>query len=346
MKVFLQQLLQNTPLSAQQAEAAFTQIMAGSADPLQTAALLTLLANREPSVSELLGAATVMRRHLLPIQAPKNVIDTCGTGGVGSSFFNISTAAAIVAAAAGVPVCKHGNRSVTSRSGSSDVLKILGVNLDTTPEQEAISLATANICFAYAPTHHPAMKHVAAIRQALGFSTLFNLLGPLANPAGARRQVIGTRSQTLADKLLEVLVTLGAERVIVLSGNDPVYGPVCEISLTGPTHIAQYDAMTQTTKRYLLSPQEIGLSIYPDSEAADHSDSRNRRRKFKRFLRRAGRDATLFWRMRGRLCGWGCGGEYRKGLMWRRLRSTAARQRGRWGGWLRPATRGKSRYFF
>ena len=195
-----------------------------------------------------------------------------GPAGSASSFFNISTAAAIVAAAAGIPVCKHGNRSITSRSGSSDVLQTLGINLQTTPEQEAISLATANICFAYAPTHHPAMKHVASIRQALGFSTLFNLLGPLANPAGARRQVIGTRSQSLADTLLEVLVQLGADRLIVLSGHDPVHGAVCEISVTGPTYIVlnmMDDALDATL--FVECRKDLGLPTYGDSDMLDDS---------------------------------------------------------------------------
>src|SRR5689334_20075094 len=146
MKDLLAQLIHGTPLTAAQAESAFTDIMSGTADPAQVAALLTLLATREPTVEELHGAATVMRRH---------VIATCGTGGVGSSFFNISTTVALVAAACGVPVAKHGNRGITSRSGSSDVLRVLGVNIETTPEQEARCLRDANICFAFAPRHHP-----------------------------------------------------------------------------------------------------------------------------------------------------------------------------------------------
>jgi anthranilate phosphoribosyltransferase len=267
MKDLLQQLLRGTPLTAAQAESAFTDIMDGVADPAQTASLLTLLALRgggEPTVEELTGAATVMRRHVVAIDAPDNVIDTCGTGGVGSSWFNVSTAAAIVAAAAGVPVCKHGNRSFTSRSGSSDVLRALGVNIETTPQQEAHCLKMAKICFAFAPKHHPAMKHVATIRQSLGFSTIFNLLGPLTNPAGARRQVVGTRSPELADKLLEVLIRLGADRSLVVSGHDSSTGPICEISVTGDTHIAEFRADRDTApdsgrRRYRILPTDLGL---------------------------------------------------------------------------------------
>ena len=271
MKHLLHQLLRGPPLTASQSESAFSDIMDGTADPAQTASLLTLLASRnggEPTIDELTGAATVMRRHAVAIDAPENVIDTCGTGGTASTFFNISTAAAIVAASAGVPVCKHGNRSVTSRSGSSDVLRALGVNIDTTPEQEAHSLKSANICFAFAPKHHPAMKHVAAIRQSLGFSTLFNILGPLTNPAGARRQVVGTRSPGLADKLLQVLIRLGADRAITLSGEDPTAGPLCEISVTGATHIAEFQVDRQPAiRRYRILPTDLGLSQHQNAAA-------------------------------------------------------------------------------
>lgn len=269
MKDLLSQLLRGTPLTFSQAESAFTDIMEGTADPAQSASLLTLLAMREPTVEELQGAATVMRRHVVAIDAPENVIDTCGTGGVGSPFFNISTTVALVAAGAGVPVAKHGNRSITSRSGSSDVLRVLGLNIETTPEQEARCLREANICFAFAPRHHPAMRHVAPIRQALGFATILNFLGPLTNPAGARRQVVGTRSPELADKLLEVLIRLGAQRAMVVSGSDPTHGALCDISVTGPTHIAQFQApaidrpdsppSTGETRRYTLQPEDLGL---------------------------------------------------------------------------------------
>jgi anthranilate phosphoribosyltransferase len=286
MKDLLSQLLHGTPLTFAQAESAFTDIMEGTAEPAQSASLLTLLAMREPTVEELQGAAAVMRRHVVAIDAPDNVIDTCGTGGVGSPFFNISTTVALVAAAAGVPVAKHGNRSITSRSGSSDVLRVLGVNIETSPEQEARCLREAHICFAFAPRHHPAMRHVAPIRQALGFSTIFNFLGPLTNPAGARRQVVGTRSPALADKLLEVLVRLGAQRAMVVSGNDPTLGALCDISVTGPTHIAQFRAslvppppppasgeslsdappLSGETRYFTLTPEELGLPRHPESD--------------------------------------------------------------------------------
>jgi anthranilate phosphoribosyltransferase len=265
MKDLLQQLLHGTPLTFEQAEAAFTDIMAGTADAVQTGSLLTLLAVREPTVEELHGAATVLRRHVVAIDAPDTVIDTCGTGGVGSSLFNISTTAAIVAAAAGAYVAKHGNRSVTSRSGSSDVLRELGVNIDTSPTQAAACLRDAHICFAYAPRHHPAMKNVGPIRQALGFSTLFNLLGPLTNPAGSRRQIVGARTPALADKILDVLIRLGAQRSLVLVGADPRLGALCDISITGPTQTFAFDAATGRRTASILMPEDLGLRRWESS---------------------------------------------------------------------------------
>ena len=271
MKELLAQLIHGTPLTFAQAQSVFTDIMDGTADPAQLASLLTLLAAREPTVEELQGAATVMRRHVVAIDAPDDVIDTCSTGGTGSVFFNISTTVALVAAAAGVPVAKHGNRSITSRSGSSDVLRALGVNIETTPEQEARCLREANICFAFAPRHHPAMRHVAPVRQALGFATIFNLLGPLTNPAGARRQVIGTRTPALADKLLDVLIRQGVQRAMVVCGRDALSGVICDISVTGPSRIAQFDAGAGeadagNVRQYDVTPADLGLRQFESSD--------------------------------------------------------------------------------
>jgi anthranilate phosphoribosyltransferase len=297
MKELLAQLIHGTALTSAQAESAFTDIMEGTADPVHTASLLSLLAAREPTVEELEGAATVMRRHVVAIDAPENVIDTCGTGGTGSPYFNISTTVALVAAAAGVPVCKHGNRSVTSRSGSSDVLRELGVNIETTPAQEARCLREARMCFAFAPRHHPAMKHVAPIRQALGFATIFNLLGPLTNPAGARRQVVGTRSGALADKLLEVLVRLGAARAMVVSGSDPRIGALCDISVTGPTHMADFDGVMEdgpangtsgggVKRRYSIMPADLGLTTHEHSEELEIRSAEDSARLVRAILAR------------------------------------------------------------
>ena len=232
-----------------------------------------MLAVREPTIDELVGAARVMRRHVLHVPAPDGTIDTCGTGGVGSTLFNVSTTAALVAAACGVHVAKHGNRSVTSKSGSADVLKALGVNVDTTPEQEARCLLEANICFAFAVRHHPAMKHVAEVRKTLGFGTIFNTLGPITNPAGVRRQLIGVKSPAFADKLLEVMIALGTERVMIVSGEDHtgVGTPIriCELSISGPTYIATWDGSVKSARTFHAT--EVGIKETPSQAMSVNS---------------------------------------------------------------------------
>jgi anthranilate phosphoribosyltransferase len=261
MKELLAILRHGGSLTAQQAQEAFSQIMEGAADPVQVSALLTMLAVREPTVDELVGAARVMRQHVTRIDAPQGAIDTCGTGGVGSKLFNVSTTAAIVAAGCGVKVAKHGNRGVTSKSGSSDVLTALGVNINTTPQQEARCLREAGICFAFAVRHHPAMKHVAEVRKSLGFGTIFNTLGPITNPAGVQRQLIGVKSSAIADSLLQVMITLGAQRVMLVAGEDRAVSPplrICEISVSGPTHIAKWDGKIRET--ITIRPADVGLS--------------------------------------------------------------------------------------
>lgn len=278
MKPSLAKLLAGDTLTRTEAHNLFSQIMTGQADSAQIAALLTLLATRLPTVDELLAVAQVMRQHVLPIPAPENVIDTCGTGGIGSSIFNVSTTAALVAAACGIPVAKHGNRSVTSRSGSSDVLQILGVKIDASPSVQARCLAEANICFAFAPHHHPAMKHVGPTRQALGFSTIFNIVGPLTNPAGAKRQLVGVKSPQLADRVLTVLMELGAKRAMVVHGTEEISTPtaaifksagLCELSTLGPTYIASFDG--HKIDHRTLTPESLGL---PRSTMAQlHVDS-------------------------------------------------------------------------
>ena len=259
MKSALARLTKGDALTAAEVEAVFAPMMDGAADALQISALLALLAMRPATVEELFGVATVMRRHVLPIAAPENVIDTCGTGGVGSQLFNVSTTSAIVAAACGVPVAKHGNRGFTSVSGSSNFLEALGVTLQVDPDAQARSLREANICFAFAALHHPAMRHVAHVRQALGFATIFNLMGPLTNPAGARRQLVGAGSRQLAETLLQTLVRLGAVRVMVVSGADNNGRPICELSTAGPTDVALYD--DGEIKTFRLMPDDVGLEM-------------------------------------------------------------------------------------
>jgi anthranilate phosphoribosyltransferase len=224
----LKHLLTGQPLSEAQSEEVFALILSGALDHGQIGAMLALISARPsggPSVDELVGGARVMRRFVTPVPRPAAVggpiIDTCGTGGAPKAF-NVSTVAAIVTAAAApgrVMVAKHGSVSRTGR-GSAEVLEALGVNTGATPEVQSRCLRDAGVCFSFAMHHHPAMKHAAPVRKALGFPTIFNLLGPLINPAGARRQLMGTYSQDLALKLAHTLARLGCERAMVVTSHD------------------------------------------------------------------------------------------------------------------------------
>ncbi len=259
MKDILAILLKGQTLTQEQTRCAFNSIMSGAAVPAQVGAFLALLAEREPTVDELTGAASVMRQFVVPVQAPEDVIDTCGTGGTGSRIFNVSTTAAIVAAACGVPVAKHGNSAVTSRSGSADVLLRLGVRVDIDTDAQARCVREVGICFCFAPRHHPAMRHVADIRKSLGFATIFNLMGPLTNPAGAQRQLVGVPRPSLVRPVLEVLVRLGAIRAMVVCGSDPEDGPLCELSISGATRVALFEG--DEIKTLELSAKDVGLPI-------------------------------------------------------------------------------------
>lgn len=236
MRDLLLKLIRREDLTREEAAAAFERIMSGSAGEAVTASVLTALATKGATADEIAGAATVMRGHAVPVDtAGFDVIDTCGTGGDVRGTFNISTAAALIAAAAGARVLKHGNRSASSRSGSADVLEELGVRLDVSPAGLTACLREAGICFAFARHHHPAMKHVAPVRQALGIPTLFNLLGPLTNPGRARRQVLGVFAPRLTQTLAEVLQRLGSERAWVVHGDDGLD----ELSTLAPTTISE-----------------------------------------------------------------------------------------------------------
>ena len=262
MKGILAQLVANRPLSVYESTKAFDQIMTGRATESQLAALLALIQQRGPSVDEITGAAQVMRAKATKVQVPDGltVIDTCGTGGDQASTFNISTAAAIVAAAAGrdhgVAVAKHGNRSVTSQSGSSQVLEALGVRLQVAGSVLTDCLARIGMCFCFAPLHHPAMKHAVSVRAELGFRTIFNLLGPLTNPAGARRQVMGVFSADLTEPIAQVLLRLGSHQALVVCGQ---FGSSAldELSTAGPTRLSLLqDGQVSTSE---LDAAELGL---------------------------------------------------------------------------------------
>ena len=350
MKAILAQLIHGTALTFAQAEAAFTDIMEGTADPVQTASLLSLLAAREPTVEELQGATTVMRRHVIAIDAPENVIDTCRTGGTGSQVFNISTTVALVAAAAGVPVCKHGNRSVTSRSGSSDVLRVLGVNIEMTPEQKARCLREAGCVLGLPRDIIPRCGTWCRSGRRWGFrrSLICWGLWPIRRGAG---QVVGTGGRGAADKLLEVLVRLGAARAIVVSGSDPQMGALCDISVTGPTHVADYDGVLEDgsdggtngggKRRYSIVPEDLGLRTHEHSDELVIRSPEDSARLMRGILARqvGGQRGTSCWRTRRRHVGGRGGGdsEGRRGAGGGGAGFGA--RSGRWRGWRCAATR-------
>jgi anthranilate phosphoribosyltransferase len=234
-------------LSMEETAATMNAIMGGEWPEQEIGLLLTALAAKGETVEEIAGAAAALRQHMTPIKSRHaELLDTCGTGGGGSTLFNISTTAAIVAAAAGVAVAKHGNHSITSRSGSADVLAQLGVNINATVAQVEACLDELGICFCFAPLAHPSMKHVAAVRKKLGIRTIFNILGPLANPASACYQVLGAGRPELRPLLAGAMAKLGTNRTLVVSGEDGLG----DVTLAGATHI------TEVSTNLPLSPGE------------------------------------------------------------------------------------------
>ena len=252
-KPTLAKVADGASLSEPEAEAAFEILMSGAATPAQIGAFLMALRVRGETVSEITGAARVMRARALRIEAPAGAIDTCGTGGDGAGTYNISTGAALVAAACGVIVAKHGNRAMSSKSGTADVLAALGVNLDAAPETIARELREAHIGFLFAQRHHSAMKHVAPVRQELGQRTIFNLLGPLSNPAGAKRQLLGVFAHKWIVHLAEALARLGSERAWVVHGSDGLD----EITTTGTTFVAELHG--DTFRTFEIVPEDAGI---------------------------------------------------------------------------------------
>jgi anthranilate phosphoribosyltransferase len=245
-------------LSFEEMSAAFDSIMRGQWADDQVGLLLTALAAKGESVDEIAGAADAMRRHMTPIRSHHSgVLDTCGTGGGDSKMFNVSTAAAIVAATAGVPVAKHGNRSITSRSGSADVLTELGVNINATTAQVEACLNELGLCFCFAPLAHPAMKHVAAVRKKLGIRTIFNILGPLVNPAGARYQLLGAGRPELRPLLAGAIQRLGTKRSFIVSGEDGLG----DVTLAGTTYATEVS--DRTMREFTWRPEDFGINRQP-----------------------------------------------------------------------------------
>ena len=252
----LKQVMAREDLTREQAHEAFAQIMDGAWNDAQIAGLLVALAAKGHAVDEIAGAAQAMREHVTPIDAGGlDVVDTCGTGGTALSTVNVSTAAALVAAGAGVPVAKHGNKTNTRASGSADVLVALGVNIEAEPAVVARCLAEANICFCFAVRCHPAMKYAVGVRKALAVRTIFNVLGPLTNPAGARRQVMGVFDPEVTETIANVLGSLGAVRAMVVHADDGLD----EISTTCATTICDLVDGNVTTRR--VEPGDFGFGV-------------------------------------------------------------------------------------
>jgi len=245
------------PLSRAQAEAAFEELFEGRATPAQIAGLLMAMRARGEAVAEYAAAAAVMRAKCTPVKAPEGAMDIVGTGGDGMGTLNISTATAFVVAGAGVPVAKHGNRNLSSKSGAADALGQMGVDVMVGAEVVERALAEAGIGFMMAPMHHPAMKHVMPVRQELGCKTIFNILGPLTNPAGAKRQLTGAFAPDLIFPMAETLQTLGSEKAWLVHGSDGTD----EVTITGTTAVAALEGDKIHARE--IHPEDAGLPVHP-----------------------------------------------------------------------------------
>jgi anthranilate phosphoribosyltransferase len=228
-------LLNGESLTGEEASAAMGEIMEGAATPAQVAGFVVALRSKGETVDEITGLVETMRAYSLKVDVTDDVVDTCGTGGDRAGTFNVSTAAALVCAGAGAKVAKHGNRAASSKCGSADVLEALGVKIDLQPEGVATCIKEAGIGFCFAPVFHPAMRHTAVPRRELGIATIFNFLGPLTNPAGARRQALGVSDTTMLERMVEVLSRLGSERVVAFHGD----GGLDELALSGPSKVVE-----------------------------------------------------------------------------------------------------------
>jgi anthranilate phosphoribosyltransferase len=255
IKETLEKISDRENLTQAEANRIMLAIMDGEWTHAQIAGFLMGLRMKGETIDELAGFVTAMRARALTIAAPEDAVDTCGTGGDGLHTFNISTAAAIVAAAAGVNVAKHGNRSVSSKCGSADVLQALGVNINLSPEQAELCLQETGLTFLFAPIHHASMKHAALPRKEIGIRTAFNVLGPMSNPANTRRQVIGSFNRETAAKMVRVLQKLGSTHVLLIHSHDGMD----EFSLKAPTHVDEL--LGGEIRSYDVHPQELGLNM-------------------------------------------------------------------------------------
>jgi anthranilate phosphoribosyltransferase len=252
-KAIIGKVATGATLTRQEAASAFDSMMSGEATPSQMGGLLMALRVRGETVDEITGAVSAMRAKMLPVKAPADAVDIVGTGGDGSGSVNVSTCAAFIVAGTGVPVAKHGNRALSSKSGAADVLAALGVKIELAPEQISRCIKEAGIGFMFAPSHHPAMKNVNPTRVELATRTIFNLLGPLSNPAGVKRQKIGVFSRQWVQPLAEVLRNLGSESIWVVHGSDGLD----EVTLTGPTFVAALE--NGKIRSFEITPEDAGL---------------------------------------------------------------------------------------
>jgi anthranilate phosphoribosyltransferase len=255
----LGRLSRGISLSRSEAAETLRAVMTGMVSEIQTAALLTAMRTKGETIEEIAGFAETMRAHARKVELrpdDRPVVDTCGTGGDGHGTFNVSTTAAFVVAGAGVRVAKHGNRAASSQTGSADLLEALGAAIASAPDQVAQSIASVGFGFMLAPEYHPAMKHVMPVRRALGFPTVFNILGPLSNPAGVRRQVIGVRDVETARVVANVLAELGSDRVLVLTSCEGAD----ELTLSGVNHVVDYDRAAGAIAEYDVIATEFGLN--------------------------------------------------------------------------------------
>ncbi|GAB4269519.1 MAG: anthranilate phosphoribosyltransferase [Pararhodobacter sp.] len=248
------------PLTRAEAEEAFAILFAGDATPAQMGGFLMTLRTRGETVDEYAAAATVMRARCLPVRAPEGAMDIVGTGGDGKGTLNISTATAFVVAGAGVPVAKHGNRNLSSKSGAADALGALGIDVMVGPDMVERELAEVGIGFMMAPMHHPAMRHVGPVRAELGTRTVFNILGPLTNPAGVKRQLTGAFSPELIRPMAEVLLALGSEKAWLVHGGDGTD----ELSIAAPSQVVALEG--GALREFVLHPEDAGLPLHPFEE--------------------------------------------------------------------------------
>ena len=259
LKTLIGKAATGAQLSESEAREAFDIIMSGDATPSQIGGFLMALRVRGESVAEIAGAVAAMRARMTPVEAPADAIDIVGTGGDASGTYNISTCSALVVAGAGVPVAKHGNRALSSKSGAADVLTELGINLEIGPDKIAQCIAKAGIGFMFAPNHHAAMRHVGPTRVELGTRTIFNLLGPLCNPANVKRYMLGVFSRDWIEPLASVLATLGAEAAWVVHGTFDEDGGLDEITTTGLTYVAELK--DGHVRVFELHPDDFGLAL-------------------------------------------------------------------------------------